>query len=451
MAALPIPNDLNAQSLLVYLEQIVDGLLSRNVRVTSYSADGTEVERSLQRLMKAKGTSHIIHTVKNPHPGSPDLEISIAVFKGGHPIVMQQDPEHFLKTMRNNLFSGARLLTFGNATALYRRIRQVAFEEGSPLYHRDVEKLDRQDDNAATRLASAGMQEYLIQHHPDYILEIDFLFAVGELSDALQNRHISHSERIKLALRTRYFLDMWETYLDSCGYNRAKHYLSREASDIARMLIEGLISLIIVYRDHVPGKYPLLPWMHSTAPCEHCFGEFRFTIKDFTMLDVFYMQPKVVVKLREAILRGHSSDPKARASGYCHTYFDMHGIDLATLAVFPSDQEIQRIAIDAAQEADSLVKLLGVNPEQLWRRRTANPIPLLPSLNMWYHSDTDDGSSDDSESSEDGDDCNDAEELQQLIDGEENPVGARTPKQDQHLLALTYASFAATADDLIKV
>ena len=53
--------------------------------------------------------------------------------------------------------------------------------------------------------------------------------------------------------------------------------------------------------------------------------------------------------------------------------------------------------------------------------------------------------------SEDGDDCNDAEELQQLIDGEENPVGARTPKQDQHLLALTYALFAATADDLIKV
>ena len=38
-----------------------------------------------------------------------------------------------------------------------------------------------------------------------------------------------------------------------------------------------------------------------------------------------------------------------------------------------------------------------------------------------------------------------------VIDGEENPVGPRTQKQDQRLLALTYVSFAATADDLIKV
>jgi hypothetical protein len=46
-----IPNDLDANSLLIYLEQIVDGLLPHNVKVTLYSADGTETERSLQRLM----------------------------------------------------------------------------------------------------------------------------------------------------------------------------------------------------------------------------------------------------------------------------------------------------------------------------------------------------------------------------------------------------------------
>jgi hypothetical protein len=444
VAAIPISNDLNANALLIYLEQIVNGLLAHNVKVTSYSADGAETERSVQRLMKAKGIKQIIYTIKSPHPGCPDHEISIPVFKGGQVMVMQQDPEHFLKTMRNNLFSGARLLTFGNRTALYRRIRQIAFEDGSPLYHRDVEKLDRQDDNAATRLASAAMQEFMTQNHPDFVFEIDFLFFVGELSDALQSRHMAHSERIKLALRARYFLDMWETFLDGCGYNCAKYYLSREAADIARTLIDGLISLIIVYRDHIPGKYPLLPWMHSTVPCEHSFGQYRIIIPDFTMLNVIFMQPKLSIKLREAVLRGRSSDPKARASGYCHTYFDTHGIDLATLATYPSDEEIQRMALEAAQEADSLVKLLGVNPEQLWHRKSAN-IPMLPSIDMWYDYD------DDSSEHETDDGSDDANELQNLVDIEGNPVGSRTVKQDKQLLALTYASLSITADKLTKM
>lgn len=140
VAALPIPNDLNAEALLVYLEQILDGLLSREIKVTSYAADGTEVERRLQRLMKAKGITKV-HTVKNPQAGYTERKITIALFHD-QPIAFVQDSSHGLKTDRNNLFSGARLLTFGNNVALYRRIRQGAFEDGSPLYHRDVEKLD---------------------------------------------------------------------------------------------------------------------------------------------------------------------------------------------------------------------------------------------------------------------------------------------------------------------
>ncbi|KAJ7728968.1 hypothetical protein DFH07DRAFT_695847, partial [Mycena maculata] len=67
---------------------------------------------------------------------------------------MLQDLKHALKTFRNNLFSGARLLALGSYTAIYAHIREMAFEDGSPLFHRDVEKLDRQDNNAAARLFS---------------------------------------------------------------------------------------------------------------------------------------------------------------------------------------------------------------------------------------------------------------------------------------------------------
>jgi len=47
---------------------------------------------------------------------------------------------------------------------------------------------------------------------------------------------------------------------------------------------------------------------------------------------VFHMQHKLTVKPREVVLHGQSSNPKAWARGYCHTYFDTHGIDLMTLA-----------------------------------------------------------------------------------------------------------------------
>jgi hypothetical protein len=84
----------------------------------------------------------------NPQIGHTK-KITSAVFHG-QPITFVQDSLHGLKTDHNNLFSGACLLTFGNHVVLYHRISQGAFKEGSPLYHHDIEKLDRQDDNAAT-------------------------------------------------------------------------------------------------------------------------------------------------------------------------------------------------------------------------------------------------------------------------------------------------------------
>ena len=73
--------------------------------------------------------------------------------------------------MRNNLFSGARALVLGSHLAMYSYARDLAFTEidGHPLYHRDVHKMDRQDDNAATRLFSAATLEFVRSHHSDRI------------------------------------------------------------------------------------------------------------------------------------------------------------------------------------------------------------------------------------------------------------------------------------------
>jgi hypothetical protein len=54
VAALAIPNNLNAEQLLVFLDQILDGLLQRNIKIVSYAADGTSIERSVQHLLTRK-------------------------------------------------------------------------------------------------------------------------------------------------------------------------------------------------------------------------------------------------------------------------------------------------------------------------------------------------------------------------------------------------------------
>jgi hypothetical protein len=119
IAALPIPNSLKADDLLDYGKQILYGLLDRNIQVVSYACDGTEVERSVQRLFIKIADKVIRHVIKNPHKGCPDTEIIIGVFRG-QPIIMIQDSKHGLKTFRNNLFSGAHLLALGSYTAIYR-------------------------------------------------------------------------------------------------------------------------------------------------------------------------------------------------------------------------------------------------------------------------------------------------------------------------------------------
>ena len=122
--------------------------------MVSYSCDGTETERVIQQSLSADIDSHIEFDIASGHDGIPPHQISIPVFCD-QLIVMLQDSKHVLKTFCNNLFSGAHLLHFGNYAAFYQQVQDMAFEEGTPLYHRDVKKLDQQDDNAASHPFSA--------------------------------------------------------------------------------------------------------------------------------------------------------------------------------------------------------------------------------------------------------------------------------------------------------
>lgn len=374
VAAEAIPNDLPVHVLYPKSLAVIEGLKSHGVNIISYACDGTQVERTVQDSLVSKAVRTTSYKV--PDPKGKDCTISLPIF-GGSPVVMIQDSKHALKTMRNNLFSGARALVLGGHLAMYSYARDLAFTEigGHPLYHRDVQKMDRQDDNAAMRLFSAATLEFVRSHHSDRIGFAVYLFVMGEVVDAYQSRNISHCERLRMVLRCRYFLRLWRRTLQAGKYPEAKYYISREANDILEKLIDGLLGLIYVYRDNFEGRHPLLPWLHSTEICEHVFAECRKLIKDFTHLNFIFMTVRLHTLLRASLALSRGTDPKAQANGYSHSYLDPETAQVKSLAVFPSDEEIEIVAGQAWDEAVGLLSLIGIQSDDI-NSSQASPGPI---------------------------------------------------------------------------
>lgn len=126
MAALPIASDLKAPELYDHLDKILHGLISRNVQVISYACDGTEIERAVERLLVQKAEKVETYTIPGP-AGARDIVVQVLLVYG-QAMTILQDSKHALKTLRNNLFSGARCLTFGNYVSFFEHINELANE-----------------------------------------------------------------------------------------------------------------------------------------------------------------------------------------------------------------------------------------------------------------------------------------------------------------------------------
>jgi hypothetical protein len=444
VAAEAIPNDLSAHELYPKSLAVIEGLKSHGVNVVSYTCDGTQVERTVQDSLVSQAVRKISYRV--PDAEGKDHAITLPIF-GDSPVVMIQDSKHALKTMRNNLFSGARALVLGSHLAMYSYARDLAFTKigGHPLYHRDVQKLDRQDDNAATRLFSAATLEFVRRHHSDRIGFAVYLFVMGEVVDAYQSQSISHREWLRMVFRCQYFLRLWRRTLQAGKYPEAKYYISREANDILEKLINGLLGLIYVYRDNFEGRHPLLPWLHSTEICEHVFAECRKLIKDFTHLNFIFMTVRLHTLLRASLALSRGTDPKAQANGYSHSYLDPKTAQIKSLAVFPSDEEIAVVASQAWDEAAALLSLVGIQSDDI-NNSTPGPTPNIgeesdSKRNHWDENDR--------ETEDHDEDGSDAAQLRQLI-GVQETEDWRTVdtllQEKMHIL--TCATMALDIDDM---
>ncbi|RXW12056.1 hypothetical protein EST38_g13798 [Candolleomyces aberdarensis] len=364
LAAKPIPSTVNSNELAMMEKLILDLLLPAGFQIVSLGSDGSTVERDSRRATVRSGHAELVtRRIPSPEPNWPPIEVTTLQIQGLLLAVIQ-DAKHLRKTCQNNLMSGARTLVLGSHVVFYQHICQMAADlSSSPLYVRDVEKLDRQDDRAAARLFSSATLDYAISRFESNLGLIVYLFVFGKMVDAFQNRSLPHVERIKMLYQALFFKKLWKSFLKDCGYSEAQYFISREADDIIDIFVNGYMALLYIYRDRFQGKFPLIPWKTGSESNEHSFGFLRMMIPDFTMLDVLRLIPKLRVRLMAACKEKQSrADFQWTASGYSHFYLDSDGVDIAMLLLFLQDDEIFSAIKSRHEEARTLWSLLGYFP-----------------------------------------------------------------------------------------
>ncbi|KAJ7318539.1 hypothetical protein DFH08DRAFT_819813 [Mycena albidolilacea] len=352
----------------------------------------------------------------------------ISTSQTGNIFINTQDAPHARKTGRNNIFSGARGLILGDFPVYYKQLLDLAVSiDDPPLYERDVIRADKQDDRAANRVFSAATLQKLTENTDENMGLIVYLFVIGDLVDAYESRSMTHANRAKAALRAQLFLDTWKQFLKKQGYSQARHYLSPAADNIYHMLVDGLLGLIIIHRDHLPcPTIPLLPWKNdSTVGNEHIFAALRDHFPDMTLAQVMFAVPhlRATMQAAKAALFSKAS-LKDSARGY--SFFDTSddtSINFANLVTFPTDQELTALYGEAIEENHLLWSLL--NPVPSHRSDPAATEDAIVDLAM-------------------------EDELQHALTAVQAVVGLRRGEEEE-VDACAYAAAALVIDNLARI
>lgn len=132
-------------------------------------------------------------------------------------------------------------------------------------------------------------------------------------------------------------------------------------------------------------------------------------------------------------------------------WFDTNGIDMVTLATYPSDDKIGHVAVEAHDAAESLFAFLGVVPPSFMMPPNQSPPICLPGIETFFSlnelsEDTDNESLVSQEEDE-----GESTQLQSYIEAEER-VGFLQPVMvSNHTQQLTFAVVSASVDDTMHM
>ncbi|KAJ7201855.1 hypothetical protein GGX14DRAFT_571116 [Mycena pura] len=450
-AILPIGLKITASELTKYQLRVMFGLAERKFRFISNVADGAAVELNCQEQVAKAGRS-IPHKIDPPseYPNAEAINVPLYAFQENI-YINTQDAPHARKTARNNIFSGARGLVLGDFVVHYKQLYDMAMTVADPtLYERDVIRADRQDDNAAHRVFSAATLQGLALNVEENMGLIIFLFVIGDLIDAYESRTMSHAERAKVALRARLFLATWKTFLLKMGYPVQRHYLPPGATKIFHTLVDGLLGLILIHRDHLSSStVPLLPWKHESMANERIFSALRSIFPEMSLVQVLLALPNIQATMSRAKQALFSAASYKRvANGYTFSdSTDDATINFGNLATFPTDLELTAAYGQAIEENDMLWTLLNVHVGNLVDATAPERFvaPVDTSDDQENHL-----AEEDSVSEAVIIDLGMRDELQEALDAVQNVTGL-LKSDEQEIDACAYAAAALVVDSLSKI
>lgn len=178
IAILPTKGDESAKQIFNILRMVLDFAHQSNINILSMGADGAQSEFNAQtQIVNSASTYYTFDDLFY------DVHLKIPIINGKL-LVRVQDLKHAKKTARNQLFTGAQLLSLGIDTAQYDQLFQLAHQDNNILLKRDVLNVNKQDDRAAYRIFYSRTLAQIIESKnvPSNMIRLFvYLFIFGKL------------------------------------------------------------------------------------------------------------------------------------------------------------------------------------------------------------------------------------------------------------------------------
>jgi hypothetical protein len=446
IAIMPLNGKVTKQELRGWHDTVEKMLADRGMHIISYNVDGAQVKRSLTHdLLNEARLAGRTKEWRFAHPCGPGhghLILDVPLLDNDMPWVCTTDGKHAKKNGRNAITSGARVITAGTEIITYEPLAALATSEGTPLKKTDIIGVDKHDDRATSRLCSGQTIEHLSRTQENPVALSVWLYILGSVIDAQQNREMPHEARALALWRGRLFLEGWRNYIDKHPhYSLSTHFLSHEYYDILMIFINSMLVLMLVHRDYYPDL-PLLLHVHSTEQVEHLYGCSRAETRAYTFVQFLLSLPKTMLLLQGQVLssKGAQADANAHRSGYLYSWWKETGINYVNLTSWVSNVTMEKQISTAHRQSNAFLGLLGMV--------LCIPAPLFKSIVSTSEVPSDSGISEDQDStvrgSPDEDDAlhTEAARLTQLLIADSGVDKDRSSKKDQEIAGLAAATAA---------
>ena len=145
VAMIPTKGSEGAEQIANLIRQVIEMAHIANLNILSFGADGAKSEFNAQSIIMNEALDFLEYK-----DSFYKIHFKVPIYNGKL-FIRVQDPKHAKKTARNQMFSGAKLLSLGIDTVCYDQLFELAHRSQHFLLKRDVLNVDKQDDGAALR------------------------------------------------------------------------------------------------------------------------------------------------------------------------------------------------------------------------------------------------------------------------------------------------------------